>query len=119
MGMAAAKQVENVSAAPREVPVIKPADVKLNWAGNVTKQVIVTAPDGFMLTDLNEHPEIWKLVQTDRSGRGIILGEDDEIVIRNGGKRIRCFVNYADTTQVIVYGIQQQDKPVRNVALPQ
>lgn len=103
----------------KKPPLISPGDVRLNWSGDMTKQVIVKAPEEFQLSDLNERPEMWRLVQSDRSGRGIILGEDDEIVIHHGAKRIFCRVNYADTRQVIVYDIKQADKPVRNVALPQ
>jgi len=87
--------------------------VTVNHCGQKTKSVIAIAPEGFMLADLNESPQIWRHVQQDRH-RGIILGEDDEIQIHNGEQRIFARVNYADGDKVVVYDIKVASKPVRD-----
>jgi hypothetical protein len=94
---------------------IKPAMVKTQDAGQVYKTVVAWAPDDFQLSDLNEHPEMWKVIQNDRTGRALV--EDDRVEIRTADKRINCRVNFADENKVYFYDIKQVDKPSRDVSL--
>ena len=116
MSQSPAKATASKEEAQREAPVIKPAMVRLQDAGGVYKTVVVNLPDGFLLQDLNDHPEIWKLVQTSRSG--IALCEDDKVEMRAAGWTAFAKVNYSDHERVVLYGIKKDDKPKRELSFP-
>jgi hypothetical protein len=64
--------------------------------------------------DLNDHPEIWKLVQENRN---TALAEYDKVELRAVDWTAWAAVNNADNGQVILYNIKRASKPKREVAL--
>ena len=76
------KMKSTASAAPREVPEVKPDHVQVNEAGQVWRTVLARMPDGLVSDDLR-NPAIWKKVQLSRHAalikmdRLFILGHDE------------------------------------------
>jgi len=100
---------------PRVAPVIKPASVVVHAAGFAHKEIVVTAPEDLAAQDLNDHPEIWKLVQSDRNGKA--LSEFDKIEIRAREWIVTARVNHASADRVTLFDIRRVSKPQREVAL--
>ncbi len=103
------------SAAEREAPIIKPKDVFMQSAGFDCKEMVVNLPEGLTAQDLNDSPEIWKLVQSARSGKA--LAEHDKLELRSREWTIFAAVNHADSERVILYDIRKASKPRREIAL--
>ncbi|MCH8238545.1 MAG: hypothetical protein IIB62_00570 [Proteobacteria bacterium] len=103
------------SAAEREAPVIKPKNVSIQSAGYLYKTVVVMLPDGLTAQDINDSPEIWRLVQVNSSG--VALAEHDKLELRSRDWTIFAAVNHASATEVVLYDIRKASKPRREVAL--
>ena len=103
------------SAAPREVPIIKPRDISVQEAGFHYKTMVVNLPESLTFQDLNDHPEIWKLVQA--AGSGKALCEFDKLELRAFEWTAYAAVNHADNERVVLYDIRKASKPRREVAL--
>lgn len=78
------EKTTGAAAAPRDVPVIDPGNVKANTEGFEWSEWRVRLPRGATLQDLN-HPSLWRLVQGSRSAlrrldRVQILSFDEEWV---------------------------------------
>jgi len=108
-------QPETVSTQPRKVPKIKPDRLELHHAGYGFKYCIVNAPADLTLSDLNDHPEIWALVQDPK--HGLSLAEWDVVEIRWPTQLVTARVNHADRNQVVLFDIRRASKPQREVAL--
>jgi len=98
----------------REIPVIKPGSVFINSSGYDFKTVVVWLPEGVVFQDLNDHPEIWRLVQANHIKA---LSQYDKLEIRAKDWTVFASVNHADAGQVILYDIRKASKPEREVAL--
>jgi len=109
MGKAKTSKVEE-----RILPVIKPGDVSIQSSGFVFKTVVVRLPEDLIFQDLNDHPEIWKLVQDNIN---TALSEYDKVELRAETWTAWAAVNHADRGQVILYDIRKSSKPKREVAL--
>ena len=110
-------QVEKapVSAAERVAPMIKPKDVFMQSAGHDCKEMVVNLPEGLTPQDLNDSPEIWKLVQS--SSSGVALAEHDKLELRSREWTIFAAVNHASATEVVLYDIRKASKPRREIPL--
>jgi hypothetical protein len=107
----------NESAAPRVVPVIKPANVHLEWAGMRRKSLTIFAPEGLTPQDLQDHSgTVWKLVQGMRDPLRT-LAADDEVLILAADRSwtIVARVDYADGTTVVLYDIRKPHRQGRDV----
>ncbi|HEY1246202.1 MAG TPA: hypothetical protein VGF29_15355 [Hyphomicrobiaceae bacterium] len=103
------------SAQPRKVPRIKADACAMHHAGYCYKTIVVNAPAGLTLSDLNDHPECWQLIQQDRNG--FALGEYDIVEIRWPEQVVTARVNHADADKVVLFDIRRASKPQRDVAL--
>ena len=108
-------KVETAKVEEREIPVIKPGDLTIQSVGQIYKTVVVQLPEDMTFQDLNDSPEIWKLVQADRSG--LALAEFDKLELRAREWTVYAAVNHGDGGQVILYDIRKASKPMREVAL--
>ena len=107
-------KVEKAETEERILPVLKPGDVDVQDIGQIYKTVCVRLPEDMTFQDLNDHPEIWKLVQADINKA---LSEYDKIELRAKDWTAWASVNHADRGQVILYDIRKASKPKREVAL--
>ena len=111
-----AKQVETTPVAPafREVLPIAPRAVTVDFISHTRKFLIVELDPALTLQDLNDHPEIWRLVLQDRNKAP---APNDEIELR--GADWTCFakVNSIDTDSVHLYDVRRASRPQRTVEL--
>ncbi len=98
----------------RQIPVLKSGNVSIQSSGFEYKEVVVRLPEDMTFQDLNDHPEVWKLVQADINKA---LSEYDKIELRAKDWTAWASVNHADRGQVILYDIRKASKPKREVAL--
>ena len=107
-------KVEKTEPEERILPVLKPGDVDIQDAGFSYKTVVVRLPEDMTFQDLNDHPEIWKLVQENIN---TALSEYDKVELRAETWTAWASVNHADRGQVILFDIRKASKPKREVAL--
>jgi len=107
-------KVEKAETEERILPVLKPGDVDIQEVGFSYKTVVVRLPEDMTFQDLNDHPEIWKLVQENRN---TALAEYDKVELRAVDWTAWAAVNHADNGQVILFDIRKASKPKREVAL--
>ena len=107
-------KVAKINVAERKVPVIKPNAVTIQSAGQSYKTAVVNLPEDLTFQDLNDSPEVWKLVQADMNKA---LVPDDKIEMHAAGWTAWASVNSANSTQVILYDIRKATRPKRDVAL--
>jgi hypothetical protein len=107
-------KVEKAEVEEREIPVLKPGNVSIQSAGQIYKTAVVQLPEDMTFQDLNDHPEIWKLVQENVN---TALSEYDKVELRAVEWTAWASVNNADRGQVILYDIRKASKPKREVAL--
>jgi hypothetical protein len=94
-----AKQTElatGTAAKPR-VPDIKTQSALLDNITQKKKFLIVNMPEEVTLADINEHPEIWRLIQ---GNHNLSLREDDHVEMRWFTQRVYAIVDWADNTGV-------------------
>jgi len=106
-------KVEKTETEERILPVLKPGDVEIQSSGFVYKTVVVRLPEAMTFQDLNDHTEIWKLVQADINKA---LSEYDKVELRAKDWTAWASVNHADRGQVILFDIRKASKPKREVA---
>lgn len=100
---------------PAAPPEIKTNQVTAEWHGHTSKSMVVTVGPDFQLQWLNDYPQIWKLVQADRSGKA--LAEFDSVEIRHPEWVANARVNYASADKVHLFDIRKASKPQRDLAL--
>ena len=93
-------------AVERIIPVIDVEKVYIHHSSEAHspigyKTVIVLAPDDLTLDDIGNHPEIWKKLQLNRTGKA--LCDEDKVEIRSFAWTIYAVVDHADTTGVQLY----------------
>ena len=118
MAVAAKKDevLDDTSAAPREAPTIPTKSFSWNSQGFNFREAFVRLPKGVILADLNEHPEIWKTVQ---SAGAIALRRFDKVRVVDFDETwlADATVSFADRTTVILCGIKRTEMPERAVQL--
>jgi len=103
------------SVAERKLPIIRPENVIIHDAGQAYKTLVVTAPDDLTVSDLNDSPTIWKLIQASRGGKA--LTEWDRVEIRFRDCLVTAKCNHATHESVTLFDIKRASKPMRDVQL--
>jgi hypothetical protein len=103
----------------RELKPIKPSDVTIQIKLSDHKLVSVDLRDDFSFQDLNDHPEIWALVQQASPGgaKCAPLGPNDKLELRARDWTAYATVNALENDKVILYDIRKVSRPKRTVDL--
>lgn len=105
---------EKLEPLARKVPVIDPAQVRMNYAGHVFKEVMVRVPHDFVADDLKE-PGAWSRVQASRDAlckfdRVIVVAWDESWIAET-------IVAHADSAKVVLTKPRLLSLPDRYEAL--
>ena len=114
----AKKKVEVEEEIIIEPPVIKVKDCVVESAGVTQKHLIVNLPSDFTLQDVNDAPQLWKAVQSDRGGiPSRALCEYDTVEMRSATWTCFARVSHADAEGVTFYDVKKASKPKRDLTL--
>jgi hypothetical protein len=104
----------------RELKPIKPCDVTIQIKLADHKLVSVNLRDDFSFQDLNDHPEIWTLVQQTSPGGATCapLRPNDKLELRAREWTAYATVNAIEKDKVILFDIRKVSRPKRTVELP-
>ena len=98
-------------------PEILPLPVRsahIERVGMSYKEVIIHLPEDFQFSWINEKPELFRLIQKDRSRA---LAEYDRVELRARDYTIFASINHADEGKVFFFDVRRVSKPQRDVAL--
>ncbi|HML93407.1 hypothetical protein [Methyloceanibacter sp.] len=117
--MAAIAEKEKTKAVEekRETPRIPQSALKWNnQTSLVYREAFVRLPEGFTLQDLNDAPDAWHNIQ---SNRNTALQKWDVVRATSFDESwfVDATVSFADRTKVIFAGIRKTDMPTREVIL--
>jgi hypothetical protein len=112
--MAKTEVIETKPAVARELKPIKVSSVMLQDKGFVYKTAVVNMPDEVTLDDVGNRPELWKVLQSDRTGKALV--EDDRVELRWLDKRVYAVVDFADSNGVSFCDIRKVSKRDRDRA---
>ena len=101
----------------REIPALKPADLKWQYEGFVHRQAFVRLPDGLALQDINgSAASLWGGIQKNKTA-ALRAWDQIRAVAYDESWFIDATVSHADDSQVILCGIKKTEMPKRAVSL--